>query len=77
IRAGGNLNVYGSVSDGFGAAPFAGSDGQNTPQVAWILVKGTQAYGDVVIPRAVGLIEQNTNGPRAGRDCDSRSDRAR
>ncbi|MBR1323135.1 filamentous hemagglutinin family protein [Bradyrhizobium sp. U87765 SZCCT0109] len=64
IRAGGNLNIYGSVSDGFGAAPFAGSDGQNTPQVAWILVKGTQAYGDVVIPRAGVVLADGTVFPR-------------
>ncbi|MFX9169449.1 hypothetical protein ABTN79_19455, partial [Acinetobacter baumannii] len=38
IRAGGNLNVFGNVSDGFGAPPVAGTDGTNTPEVARLLI---------------------------------------
>ncbi|MES5488782.1 filamentous hemagglutinin family protein [Bradyrhizobium sp. INPA03-11B] len=66
IRAGGNLNVFGNVSDGFGAPPVAGTDGTNTPEVARLLVKGTQPNAsDVVIPRAGVVIADGTLFPSA------------
>ncbi|UGV26743.1 filamentous hemagglutinin N-terminal domain-containing protein [Rhodopseudomonas boonkerdii] len=67
IRASGNLNVFGNVSDGFGAAPLPlAIDGQDTPEVARLLVKGTQPYaGDVVIPRAGVELADGTVFPRA------------
>ncbi|WP_076866184.1 filamentous hemagglutinin N-terminal domain-containing protein [Bradyrhizobium mercantei] len=68
IRAGGNLNVFGNVSDGFGAAPLPlAVDGQTTPEVARLLVKGTQPNAsDVVIPRAGVVIADGTLFPSAG-----------
>ncbi|WP_291734198.1 filamentous haemagglutinin family protein [Bradyrhizobium sp.] len=65
IRAGGNLNVFGNVSDGFGAPPVAGTDGTNTPEVARLLIKGAQPYGsDVVIPKAGVVLASGTLFPR-------------
>ncbi len=53
IRTGGNLNIYGSITDGF-APP---KDDSNTPFAnGWILLKGSNPYGvDEVIPVAVTL----------------------
>ncbi|HEX7924306.1 MAG TPA: filamentous hemagglutinin, partial [Bradyrhizobium sp.] len=67
VRAGGNLNVFGNVSDGFGAAPLPlAVDGQHTPEVARLLFKGTQPYNsDVVIPRAGVVLAGGTRFPRA------------
>ncbi|MCC8962943.1 filamentous hemagglutinin family protein [Bradyrhizobium sp. Pear76] len=67
IGAGGNLNVFGNVSDGFGAAPLPQAvDGQDTPEVARVLVKGTQPNAsDVVIPRAGVVIADGTLFPSA------------
>ncbi|MEW6642874.1 MAG: filamentous hemagglutinin family protein [Pseudomonadota bacterium] len=68
IRAGGNLNVYGSVSDGFGAPPVAVSSGGAVPapQPARLLVQGTQPYGyDVVMPRDGVVLADGTVFPRA------------
>ncbi len=66
IRAGGNLNVFGNVSDGFGAAPLPlAIDGQDTPEVARLLMKGTQSNSnDVVIPRAGVVLASGTLFPR-------------
>lgn len=47
LRAKGNLDVYGSINDGF-APPPASPDDEN----GWILTPGTQPFGgDVVLPR--------------------------
>jgi filamentous hemagglutinin family protein len=53
IRTGGNLNIYGSITDGF-APP---KNDSNTPFAnGWILLKGTNPYNvDEVIPSAVTL----------------------
>lgn len=45
IRAGGNLNIYGSVNDGFSPPPDTPDDN------GWVLTPGIQGYGgDVVVP---------------------------
>jgi hypothetical protein len=48
LRAGGNLNVYGSITDGFDTSVL-----QPTPSDrGWVLVKGRVPWGgDVVVPR--------------------------
>jgi filamentous hemagglutinin family protein len=53
IRTGGNLNIYGSITDGF-TPP---KNDSNTPfGTGWILQAGTNPYSvDVVIPNAVTL----------------------
>jgi len=45
IRAGGNLDIYGSINDGFAPPPATPDDN------GWVLTPGRQAYGgDVVVP---------------------------
>lgn len=53
LRAGGNLNVYGSITDGFDTSVL-----QPTPSDSgWVLVKGRVPWGgDVVVPRG-GMAE--------------------
>lgn len=48
LRAGGNLNVYGSITDGFDTSAL-----QPTPSDrGWVLIKGRVPWGgDVVVPR--------------------------
>jgi filamentous hemagglutinin family protein len=53
IRAGGNLNIFGSITDGI-SAPV--NDAGTTPASGWVLYSGTEPFGqDVVIPTAVTL----------------------
>ncbi|MBR1324114.1 filamentous hemagglutinin family protein, partial [Bradyrhizobium sp. U87765 SZCCT0109] len=67
IRAGGNLNVYGNVSDGFGTPQPAGASAPNTPQVVRLLVSGLQPYSnDVVIPRSGVVLADGTAFQRGG-----------
>ncbi|KQX90306.1 hypothetical protein ASD34_03305 [Variovorax sp. Root473] len=53
LRAGGNLNVYGSITDGFDTSVL-----QPTPSdTGWVLIKGRVPWGgDVVVPRG-GMAE--------------------
>lgn len=53
LRAGGNLNVYGSITDGFDTSAL-----QPTPSDrGWVLIKGRVPWGgDVVVPRG-GIVE--------------------
>jgi len=45
IRAGRNLDIYGSINDGFAPPPPTPDDN------GWVLTPGRQAYGgDVVVP---------------------------
>jgi len=47
IRAGGDLNIYGSINDGFAPPPDTPDDN------GWVLTPGVQAYGgDVIVPGA-------------------------
>ncbi|TAI60239.1 hypothetical protein, partial [Bradyrhizobium sp. Leo170] len=62
IRAGGNLNIFGNVSDGFAAAPQPLGTGA---QVARMLFSGGQPSGnDVVIPRDGVVLADGTVFPR-------------
>ena len=48
LRAGGNLNVYGSITDGFDTSVLQPTPGDR----GWVLVKGRVPWGgDVVVPR--------------------------
>ncbi|VFR77593.1 Filamentous haemagglutinin family outer membrane protein associated with VreARI signalling system [plant metagenome] len=61
IRAGGDLDIYGSITDGFAAPPdTADLDGNG-----WILVAGVQPYGgDLIVPGAgVELAEGTEYAP--------------
>ena len=52
VRAGGNLNIYGSISDGF-APPEAGDPSVRTDGNGWLLLPGKQPFGaDLVVPGA-------------------------
>ncbi|WP_442857421.1 filamentous haemagglutinin family protein [Bordetella genomosp. 13] len=58
IRAGGNLNIYGSVNDGFSPPPDTPDDN------GWVLTPGTQGYGgDVVVPGAGVQLAEGTVFP--------------
>jgi filamentous hemagglutinin family protein len=51
LRAGGNLNIYGSINDGFGTStPIANPD-----QNGWVLTAGTTSYNIVVNTSAITL----------------------
>jgi hypothetical protein len=53
LRAGGNLNVYGSITDGFDTSVLQPTPGDR----GWVLVKGRVPWGgDVVVPRG-GMAE--------------------
>ena len=56
LRAGGNLNIYGSITDGF-AAPLDGTGSNANPDdKGWVLYAGTEPYNqDVVVPGNVSL----------------------
>lgn len=59
IRAKGNLDVYGSINDGF-APPAASPDDEH----GWILTPGAQAFGgDVVLPRGGVVLADGTEFP--------------
>jgi filamentous hemagglutinin family protein len=55
LRAGGDLSVFGSITDGFGT-PVDGAKKSNPDDNGWVLYKGTQPLGqDVVVPISVTL----------------------
>ena len=55
IRAGGNLNVYGSLSDGFLPAPEVGTR-RNPDDQGWVVPKGVEPAGQsVTVPNPVRL----------------------
>ena len=55
LRAGGTLNVFGSISDGF-AAPVDGTSKPNPDDSGWLLFSGTEPLGqNIVVPSAVTL----------------------
>ncbi|MDR6601016.1 filamentous hemagglutinin family protein [Achromobacter deleyi] len=59
LRAKGNLDVYGSINDGF-APPQATPDDEN----GWILTPGAQPFGgDVVLPRGGVVLADGTEFP--------------
>ncbi|CUJ70039.1 Heme:hemopexin utilization protein A [Achromobacter kerstersii] len=59
LRAKGNLDVYGSINDGF-APPQATPDDEH----GWILTPGAQAFGgDVVLPRGGVVLADGTEFP--------------
>jgi filamentous hemagglutinin family protein len=58
IRAGGNLNVYGSITDGF-AKPI--SDVGTSYATGWVLQAGSDPYGhDQIVPTTITLLAGNT-----------------
>ncbi|MGA4636023.1 filamentous hemagglutinin family protein [Pseudomonas solani] len=58
IRAGGDLSVFGSVTDGFMPAP------ETTDDDGWVLMPGKQMFnGDVVVPRAGIELQDGTAFP--------------
>ncbi len=58
IRAGGNLEIYGSINDGFAPPPATPDDN------GWVLTPGRQAYGgDVVVPGAGVVLAEGTLFP--------------
>jgi filamentous hemagglutinin family protein len=53
LRAGGNLNVYGSITDGFDTTVLQPTPSDN----GWVLIKGRVPWGgDVVVPQG-GMVE--------------------
>ena len=55
IRAGGDLNVYGSITDGFAPPPATQDDG------GWLLVEGVQPFGgDVLVPGGNVTLHEGT-----------------
>ncbi|WP_236556065.1 filamentous haemagglutinin family protein [Alcanivorax sp. S71-1-4] len=61
IRAGGDLNIYGSINDGFAPPPETPDDN------GWVLLPGVNPYGvDVIVPGAGVTLAQGTTFP-AGR----------
>ncbi|UTM01074.1 filamentous hemagglutinin family protein [Alcaligenes sp. NLF5-7] len=58
IRAGGDLNIYGSINDGFAPPPDTPDDN------GWVLTPGEQAYGgDVIVPGAGVQLAKGTVFP--------------
>ncbi|MEC5319229.1 filamentous hemagglutinin family protein [Brenneria populi subsp. brevivirga] len=58
VRAGGDLSIYGSVTDGFAPPPETPDDD------GWVLTPGVQGYGgDVVVPRAGVTLAEGTRFP--------------
>ncbi|AZD15689.1 filamentous hemagglutinin family protein [Pseudomonas chlororaphis] len=63
VRAGGNLNIYGSISDGF-APPEAGDPAERTDGNGWLLIPGKQPFGaDLVVPGAGVELAEGTLYP--------------
>ena len=63
IRAGGNLDVFGSVTDGFMPAGPADAVGR-TDGNGWLLIPGKQPFGgDVVVPRGGVELADGTQYP--------------
>ena len=55
LRAGGNLDIYGSINDGFSAPPATEDD------KGWVLMAGKDfTGGDVVIPRSGVVLDDGT-----------------
>ncbi|ULH06446.1 filamentous haemagglutinin family protein [Alcaligenes faecalis] len=58
LRAGGDLSIYGSITDGFAPPPETPDDG------GWVLTSGVQAFGgDVVVPVAGVTLAEGTTYP--------------
>ncbi|AEC18808.1 filamentous hemagglutinin-like protein [Pusillimonas sp. T7-7] len=58
IRAGGDLNIYGSINDGFAPPPETPDDN------GWVLLPGVNPYGvDVIVPGAGVTLAQGTTFP--------------
>ncbi|OYU91198.1 MAG: hypothetical protein CFE29_06780 [Bradyrhizobiaceae bacterium PARB1] len=58
IRAGGNLDIYGSINDGFAPPPATADDD------GWILRPGTLSYGgDVIVPNGNVVLADGTTYP--------------
>lgn len=53
VRAGGNLNVYGSINDGFAPPPVTPDDN------GWVLTPGVQGFGSDVIVPGPGVVLAN------------------
>lgn len=63
IRAGGNLDIYGSVSDGFTPPDPSDATGR-TDGNGWLLIPGKQPFGgDVVVPRGGVELADGTQYP--------------
>ncbi|WP_213938153.1 filamentous haemagglutinin family protein [Pseudomonas sp. dw_612] len=63
IRAGGNLDVFGSVTDGFMPPDAADAEGR-TDGNGWLLIPGKQPFGgDVVVPRGGVELADGTQYP--------------
>ncbi|AXA53495.1 filamentous hemagglutinin family protein [Pseudomonas thivervalensis] len=63
VRAGGNLNIYGSINDGF-APPEAGDPTVRTDGNGWLLISGKQPFGaDLVVPGAGVELAEGTLYP--------------
>nr|WP_279153413.1 filamentous hemagglutinin family protein [Pseudomonas mosselii] len=63
LRAGGNLEVYGSISDGFMPVDLA-TDDTRTDGKGWLLVPGKQPFdSDLVIPRSGVELAEGTLFP--------------
>ncbi|MFJ4142615.1 filamentous haemagglutinin family protein [Pseudomonas sp. NPDC089734] len=58
IRAGGDLDIYGSINDGFITPPVTQDD------TGWVLTEGRQMFGgDVVLPVSGVVLQQDTAFP--------------
>ncbi|OAM90089.1 filamentous hemagglutinin family protein [Termitidicoccus mucosus] len=58
IRAGGDLDIYGSINDGFAPPPNTVDDN------GWVLTPGVQAYAaDVIVPNAGVVLAEGTRFP--------------
>lgn len=58
LRAGGDLSIYGSITDGFAPPPETPDD------EGWVLTSGVQAFGgDVVVPVAGVTLAEGTTYP--------------
>ncbi|NIE73425.1 filamentous hemagglutinin N-terminal domain-containing protein [Pantoea sp. Ap-967] len=63
LRAGGNLEIYGSINDGF-APPDSASDEARTDGRGWLLLPGKQPFdSDLVIPRSGVELAEGTLYP--------------
>ncbi|MFC3943120.1 filamentous haemagglutinin family protein [Pseudomonas gingeri] len=58
MRAGGDLDIYGSINDGFAPPPKTQDD------TGWLLTEGKQMFGgDVVLPKGGIVLQQDTAFP--------------
>ena len=58
IRAGGNLDIYGSINDGFAPPPETPDDN------GWVLLPGINAYGqNLIVPRGGVVLKAGTTFP--------------